>query len=465
MASFDPKRDRKVIPRWRPFHTTVNLGEMDSVRSPTKRAPGEDFLYSKLQDWRAQRTAIHASDLVGSAIILGRVNEVEDAAEYLAQEESGSSRWAKELASIALSSGQQDDVKLTIPPRIRASDLWAQVGKLRSLLRSEPRDAVLWVDMARAYSALGMSSKAEKCMAVGVGLAPDNRFVLRSASRFWIHLGKLDKAHDIIVRSERTKSDPWLLSAEIATGGAAGRSSRFLRSARRILVAREVAPAHLSELASAVATVELGTGMSKRVRRLFDLSLEEPTENSIAQAEWVSRKESGLAFDTKLVQRPDVYEAAAWTSFKEGKWKDAADKCRLWHFDQPFSSRPGIFGSYISATALEDYGLSKDFAEAGLLGNPGDLTLRNNLAFALINLGCTDEAERELERIHEGAGATEDRIVVKATRGLLEFRTGQLELGRKIVLGGKRRGEKGKEYDSSEETHGVPLPRGDPACR
>ena len=444
MASIDPNRDRKVIPRWRPFHTTVNLGQMDSEKTPRETKPGEDFLYSKLQEWRARRTAIHASDLVGSAIVLGREKEVEDAAEYLVKMGSDISQWAKELAGVVFSSRQREEDKLETPPRTRKSDLGEQIRKLRSLLRSEPRDAVLWVDLARVYCALGLSSKAEKCMEVGLGLAPDNRFVLRCASRFWIHLDNPEKAHDIIVRSNRTKHDPWLLSAEIATGGAAGRNSRLLRSALRILAAREVAPAHLSELASAVATVELGTGLNKKVRKLFDLSLEEPTENSIAQAEWVSRRENSMAFDTRLVQRPDVHEAAARISFKDGEWKTAAEKCRFWHFDQPFSSRPAIFGSFISATALEDYVLSKDFAEAGLLGNPSDPTLRNNLAFALINLGNTDLGERELSKIDEGAATSEDRVVIKATRGLLKFRTGRPEVGRKLYLEARDEAKKGK---------------------
>ena len=78
--------------------------------------------------------------------------------------------------------------------------------------------------------------------------------------------------------------------------------------------------------------------------------------------------------------------------------------------------------------------LSKDFAEAGLLGNPSDLTLRNNLAFALINLGNTDLAERELSKIHESAATTDDKIVIKATRGLLQFRTGRSDAGRKLYM-------------------------------
>ena len=357
MASLDPDRDRKVIPRWRPFHTTLGLGQMDSVKPAKRRMTGEDLLHSKFVDWHAERTGIHASDLVGSAIVLGRGAEVGEAAEYLQRRESDGSRWAKELAGIALGSRQLERTELAIPPRTRASELKKEVKKLRHLLRSEARDAFLWVDLARVYAALGLSSKAERCMEVALGLAPDNRFVLRCASRFWIHRDNPEKGHDIITRSNRTRFDPWLLAAEIAAGDAAGRSSRFMRPARRLLVTRDIAPAHLSELASAVATVELGTGSNKRGRKLLELSLEDPTENSIAQAEWISRREVSITLDSRLVQRPDVYEAAAWSCFKKGDWKAATEKCRLWHFDQPFSSRPGVLGSYIAAIALENYNL------------------------------------------------------------------------------------------------------------
>ena len=67
---------------------------------------------------------------------------------------------------------------------------------------------------------------------------------------------------------------------------------------------------HISELASALATVEFSENNLRQSKKLIKLSLKEPTENSIAQAIWLfpdyvnsqERKES-------LIDVPKAYEA------------------------------------------------------------------------------------------------------------------------------------------------------------
>jgi hypothetical protein len=58
-------------------------------------------------------------------------------------------------------------------------------------------------------------------------LAPNHRFALRSAARFFLHVGKPDDAQTILRRSEATRRDPWLMAAEIAVSTVADRTPRW----------------------------------------------------------------------------------------------------------------------------------------------------------------------------------------------------------------------------------------------
>ena len=55
-------------------------------------------------------------------------------------------------------------------------------------------------------------------------------------------------------------------------------------------------PLQVSELASAVGTAELkANGPLRQIRTMFAASLEDPTANSIAQAEWAYRNDDEIA--------------------------------------------------------------------------------------------------------------------------------------------------------------------------
>jgi len=274
-------------------------------------------------------------------------------------------------------------------------------------------------------------------MNVAVQLAPHNRFVLRSASRLWIHTGDKDKAFETLNRAGRTEHDPWLLAAEIAVGGVAKRKVKHVRKARHMLVDRHFAPRHLSELASAVATLELASGSRKQSKRLFRQSLETPTENSVAQAVWADTK-SQLHLQLMPREWPTAYEAEALAHYEDREWKKSAERCELWQLDQPFSASPAWHGTFTAAVAMRDYAKGASFAEHGLVANPGDFTLRNNLAFCLINQDQLKRAEEELSEIDASNLEPRYAAVLAATNGLLNYRRGNIELGRTMYEEARR---------------------------
>ena len=433
MTGFVPDKDRKVIPRWRTFDATLRMGELDSVVPPSAHETAVvDFLASKRAEWQRHGTPGHAADFVGAAIALGRGNEATKAAKFLLRNDISTSDWVRELAKQAVRQNDEGRSVLILPQKQETSSLHAQVRAFRQLLRVEPRDPITWVDLSRVYVVLGLPDQAARSMSIAVQLAGDNRFVLRSASRLWIHLGDLERAHAIIARTERTQHDPWLLAAEIAIRSAAGKTPRFTKAAMRVLNDTGLGATHLSELASAIATLELSAGRIKKMRTFFAKSLESPTENSVAQAAWAARQNRGIRFDDRYLDVPNTFEARSWTYFQQSRWNTVVDECWLWQFDQPFSSRPGIHGSYVAAIALQDYQASESFALQGLVSNATDFILQNNLAFARINLGNTSGAAEVLGRIDETQLSEHNRVVLIATKGLLAYRTGQFARGREL---------------------------------
>jgi len=189
-------------------------------------------------------------------------------------------------------------------------------------------------------------------------------------------------------------------------------------------------PRAISELASALATEAFAAG-TKNARTFFATSLDEPTENALAQAEWASRHGARVEIEQRLLDVHDSWEARAQAAAQTGDLETAIQNAWDWLRAEPFSSRPAIFGSHEAALARH-YDTAAAFALAGLVANPHKTLLRNNLVFALASAGRIDEAEEHLRLI--GARPVEDelRLVVIATKGLVAFRRGQLSVGRQL---------------------------------
>ncbi|GAI55051.1 unnamed protein product, partial [marine sediment metagenome] len=75
---------------------------------------------------------------------------------------------------------------------------------MRELLRVAPDNAFALLDYAQLLTALGKLKAAEKTLRTALSVSPDNRTVLRTIARFYVHQGKPDIAHDIVRRHKRT---------------------------------------------------------------------------------------------------------------------------------------------------------------------------------------------------------------------------------------------------------------------
>ncbi len=440
MSGFTITKSRNVIPRWRTFDDTAALGELGpSSRKPStpSSTPSQpDSLAQTRADWDKHQTIGHAADLVGAALFLDRSDEVQDAIDFLLRNESQTTKWVREL--LDQSSLESNMRTASTPLDFIREDAEERVRKLRITLRDEPKDPITQVDLAHAYATLGLNDQASEHLVIAQQLAPDNRFVLRSASCFWLKTEDFDRAYDSLIQSDATRHDPWLMSAEIAIGNDVGKSPRYINRARRLITDQKFSAFHCSELTSAVATIDWNNGAVVKATRLFERSLEKPTENSLAQAVWVSAQDGSVSLDSDLWRIPRVYEAKARDSYWKKEWELAARHCELWQRDQPFSRGPGIDGSFISIVALNDFQRAKRFAETGRVANPDDYLLQNNLVVALINLNEFDEAQKLLSQISLSKVSEDRREVANvtklATRGLLQYRLGNVQKGRQLYL-------------------------------
>jgi tetratricopeptide (TPR) repeat protein len=432
-----PRGDRKVIPRWRSFRVSMALGELlplSSERGERPWASRTDGLGRLREDFCASEIGPVASDLMGAALVLGQRESARDVAERVIGRQIPATAAARIVAERLLEAGDG------APPELTAREIVDldedarrdELRELRRLQRQSPYNALRWTDLARLQTVLGKDRNAKRAMLAAQGLAPEDRHVLRSAARLAIHFHRPDEARAILLRAPRTRHDPWLLACEISAADIAGERSGLLRTARQLLADGRFSDHELSELASAVATIELGAGDLRASRQLFRQALRAPSDNSIAQVTWASPA-LGLRYDEQALAAPASWEARAIAAHRGGDWRQATQEAQHWLVDQPFASRPAELGSY-EASKGGDFEMGLKLAEQAIHANPKEFLLRNNAAFCLLSMNKVKQAKTHLDVIEENKLAANERATLTATWGLYHYRSGEHERGRKYYL-------------------------------
>lgn len=418
-----------MLPRWRDFVTTVSLGELDTGPSRLLVKPEwASSLAEKQSDWAENQTQWHAADFMAAAFVLGQPQLSLGAARVLIK----TNNLPTPVIELAHRILQHRLGEIPIPEvdYLEGSALHEEIHRFKLRASEEPRNAIVWVDLARLYTLAGESELARRQLQVACALSPDNRFVLRSAARLHVHQGNVLEAHRILTRSVATRHDPWLMAAEVGVASSAGIGPMSVRPARSVIESGNHPALSLTELSSALASLELESGKVNRARKLFRQSLESPTENSLAQAEWASEQIPGLEVNVDEFHVPRRFEAEAWQSLWAGEWERALDSSLCWLQDQAFSSRPAMLASYISSSLFQDYPRSVRLLTTTLVKNPRHPGLTNNLAFALANQGKLDEAQEYLSSLEGIDLGDSNAITLRATQGLVMFRSGAAAKGR-----------------------------------
>ena len=421
--------DRRVIPRWRSSGVSASL--LESM--PTKTGPKPTVLKegvlndlaAKVRDWSENPRMGVAADLLNFAHLRDANDLLIEPARYLI---ALGEDLPPQLSAIAaqIVGGQQ-----------QTTEGWKDIGcqreisRLRKLLAVNPRDAIALIDMARFYAALGQNERADRAVSTAVALQPHHRFILRSASRFFVHNGDPEQALHILNKSARTKGDPWLLASHIAIETILERSPTQIKRARTIIESYMFSPQHLSELGVALATLHVNSGQMKIGKKLFNQALVTPNDNAVAQAVWAATE-----FSMPINIRPEwlsdrfSFEANYYALSQDGRYQEALKAAVGWFEDEPFSSRP-LRGAAFSASVLGRYTDAEDCLRQALMLDPGDIECQNNLVFALAGQNRLAEAAELLSTIRQAEserGSLSGHTL--ANIGMFFYRSGDIDLGR-----------------------------------
>lgn len=428
--------ERHVIPRWLPINVAIESGMFARpglVRSSQERERRRQETESNLlaqfranrEAWRRGHELSDAEELVSMSTVVGIIDQdVAASAEQIISSIDSLPR-LRMLAERVLARALP---VITKPRASLSSDLRSEIRIRKTLLEINPRDALLVCELALCYANLGQVEQSEKHIRRAIALAPNSRYVIRSSARFFCHSDRPDEALWLIRRTPRHQTDPWLKAAELAVSGLIGAKINDWRTARNLADNDSLSLLDRSELASEIATLEFKSGSRKAALRKLQLAISDPTENATAQLEFLHRKENSLAHDTILPDISKSMEALALSNFWSGDLSKSFDACEEWQKIEPFSIRPAIFGSFLSTSKSNSLERGLQIAKSGLLSNPRNSMLLNNLAVLCAYLGDIAEAKSYAVRAR---AAEDDKSVVanRATEGLLLFREGDIEGG------------------------------------
>lgn len=435
---------RIVIPNWRYFNNTVNLGELTAYENinfdEASLYPIDDYI----NDWIDSKSVYRASDLISAAITNSQKGNpfVIDAAKFLLENVGQANLTQKQFAQFILNSNKETDCSNSII-RLQndafeklktASDIHENIHKLRILAHAYPYNPIVYVDMARAYTTIGLKEKAEKLIRMALYLDPQNRFVARAAARFFIHIGDNERAADVIKKTGFVKYDPWLMASDISIATVRGKRSGYIKRGQQIAFSDNYNSFSISELASALGTIEMEDGSRKRSRNFFNQSLIAPNDNSLAQAEWVI-----IASQLPITIHPNLkvkcnHESLVYKALENNDVVSAMNNVVDWICDMPFSMKPVLIGYNISTTIARNYELSSNILGVGLKSHPNDPWMLNNRAYVNARANNVEEAEKDMEKLeHCTTPLTESMAICKeATKGLIAYRRKDKETGRKL---------------------------------
>lgn len=445
MAVLYEMKERRVIPNWRDYKRTLLLGELNE--SNKKQDLVLFNINRSIEDWKLEKNIGTAADLVNSSFVSGIINpSVHEAIEYIKSDNLHVSKSLLDLAqvleketqngsSVSNNSLLEVDVETIneFQAFINNETFHRIINKTKNRSKNELRNPIIWIELARLHSMRGNEDKAENAVLTALHLAPNNRFVLRSATRFFIHNGKFDKALFFLRKSPRLKSDPWLISAHIATSSIMKRYSPLINTGKSMIDSNSFSDYELTELSSSIGTLEFNSGSFKKAKSYFQRSMRMPNDNSLAQIEWISKDETRLRIDPfKFKHVINPFEARALELFERGNWNEAFYNTIKWFLDIPFSKRPAILGSYIAGSLLKDTNAALILCQVGLQANPKDPVLLNNLVYysATSKEGTLPEHYlRQMMDVDISQLSEERSITYQATLGLVALKNEKSELG------------------------------------
>jgi Flp pilus assembly protein TadD len=429
--------DRRVVPPWSRSTDAPKL--FRDPQRPAQEAQGRNVMpladehrLSKVLAEFANTPSIGiAADALRFALRLSIGDErLKSVATFVLQQPPGLPEGLLRTAQ-ALIQQDPDLLVLRSTPDAVEFDSNSSIRETRRWLSQFPYDALTWLDLGRLHAVLGNDESARRAVITALRLAPNSRLVIRGASRYFLHVEDPEQALTILQKGEKTQVDPWLMAGQIAISSILGKNSLLIKQARRYVESGQFSPADVAELASSLATIELQNGSNKIARKLFNISLHEPNQNALAQVEWAA-KHLNIIPDVPEVwlQDPSSAEAGYYRAIFSGNFEDALVKTHYWRMEEPFASRPMVAASFLTGIS-GDYDEAIKHAKQGLISEPENALLLNNLAFSYGAQGDVAQAEKIIRKICN-IESKRPRAHTLANLGMLAYLGGEYELGRSL---------------------------------
>lgn len=440
MASFSINTVRNVVPNWRDYKTTAKLGELGGNNATALTIPV--FPINDYVDaWKENQSIPFAGDLISAAIMGDQKDNpfVVSAANFLLERRDEIPESLFRTALSIIPNKKLSEEKNTASTSKRLDIILNQehiykekIGFLRKLIHRYPYNPIWYNEIALTYTKLGLINKAVEYMNIAIHLAPMSRYISRSAARLFLHAGEPDRAHDVLVKNPIISKDPWIVASEIGVNALRGRSSRFIKSGISMINSGNYSPFSLTELSSAIGSIEFYHSR-KKCKTYIDKALVRPNDNSLSQAEWLLSLDNSMNFtfsDYSLLN--NKYEADARRAFLNDDFSQALTTSVEWIEEMPFAKTPIDFAANMAFTFQKKYDDAIKILKIGLKSNPHELSFWNNLAYSFAISGNTEEADKILygQLLNSPNMRYDIRVCVTATKGLCEFRKGNIDGGR-----------------------------------
>lgn len=418
---------RRVVPRWRHSWEAARTSEAISLKNPQIDKDSEQKLSEELDFKKLEFSASPSIPVASELMFLAMEAQIPEIAKFAAQaiidkeKEIGSSQLVKTAKNLL-------ELDTEFKPLLAASDF---IKNSKKILQIDYNNPILLMDVARSLTGNQQEHAAKKYVKAALSLGSNSRLILRGANRFYLHIGEIDLAHKILLSSPLLSHDPWVQSAEISTANIRERISPLVSKKIRQLGSLKSGSIQITELASAVATIELISGSNKSAKNLFNLSLQTPNDNSLAQIEWASTRLK-LDINEQALKTPLSYEANAENSYKRLRIDESIEFALRWAQDEPFGSRPFDMLCFLSSIS-GDYKKAYDFAhKAYILDEKKEIGSLTNLLFATIQNKEIDKALDLINRIRTLPDHNLYKPSILANIGAFCYLVGDVDQGRSM---------------------------------
>jgi len=166
MAIIYEIKERRVIPNWRDYKRTLQLGELST--SNIGHTPLNISINRSVEDWNSTKNIGTAADLINSSFVSGihNLQEISEAIEFINLDTSKSSQSLLDLIEhITLDSPKGSNTKSLLEidvdtvnefqAFINNQSFHKVINKTKNRSKQELRNPIVWIELGRLYSMRG----------------------------------------------------------------------------------------------------------------------------------------------------------------------------------------------------------------------------------------------------------------------------------------------------------------------